>query len=164
MPIPLYQDGLLQNFAPLLRRTLYEYTIQLIKSFSCCWNWTNIVNDSDLNRCRIAQPFTWEDAMSVLLPAAVRYLRASYTTKVHGAENVTSLKKIMKFPVYIESQKSIKPFKSSRAWPIPSQVNAVYTQTYYFLENQFYMSSFTLSSSSNNYIVAISHIQAILFD
>jgi hypothetical protein len=91
MPIPLYQDGLLQNFAPLLRRTLY--TIQLIKSFSCCWNWTNIANDSDLSRCRIAQPFTCEDAMSVLLPAAVRYLRAPYTTKVHGAEKLTSLKK-----------------------------------------------------------------------
>jgi hypothetical protein len=64
----------------------------------------------------------------------------------------------MKFPVFNESQKSIKPFKRSRAWSIPNQVNAVYTQTHYFLEMQFYMSSFTNNSSSKNvYIYYLSH-------
>jgi hypothetical protein len=138
MPKPIYQDGLLQNFAPLLRRALY--TIQFIKSFFFCWNLTNIANYSALNPCRIAQPFTWEDAMSVLSHATVWYLRPPYTTKVHEAEKITSLKKTNHED--FRSRKSIKPFKTSRAWSIPSQVNAVYTQTYYFLEMIFYMFSF----------------------
>ena len=50
----------------------------------------------------------FEDAMSVLLHAAVRYLRPPYANKVHAAEKITSLKKkIMKFPVFNEAQKSI---------------------------------------------------------
>ena len=77
-------------FSPPLRRALYM--IQLIKSFSCCWKLNNIVNDSDLNQCRIAHTFTWEYATSVPLHAAVWYLPSPYTTTVHGAEKITSLK------------------------------------------------------------------------
>lgn len=121
------------------------------KSFSCFWNLTNIANDSDLNLCRIAQPFTSEDARSVLLHTAEWYSRPPYTTKVHGAEKMTSLKnQILKFPVFNESQKSITIFKNPVPDPSPARLVQYRPKRTISLRSNFIFLPFTSSSSSKN--------------
>ena len=158
MPIPIHQDGLLQNFAPSLRRALYM--IQLIKSFSCCWNLTNIANDSDLNLCRIAQPFTWEDAMSVLLRAAVWYLRIPYTPKVHRAEKRTSLKKKnhVSFPCLMNPRSLMNHSKDPVPAPSPARLMQCTPKHGISLRRNFIFPPFTPSTSSKNvHIYHLSH-------